>query len=351
LAIVLVFLSGAGLPALGDGLAAAQAGCDRLDVEVRLVPEGPAEHRLVGWLCAEVAFPGQTVVIASHPATADHNYWDWPDEGEAFSFVRAATAAGYAVFIYDRIGAGLSDRPAAALVTLASGAYVLEQLGAGLRDGSIGGNPFGSVVLLGNSYGTLISIFAAEVYGTFDGVVNTGVLVGPHPQGLLELFALFHPVQNDPKFADAGLPLGYMTTVPGGRDTLFYLPTAEPAVLARDEELKDTVTMPEAATFGLWSAGTRVVDVPVLSVVGDRDFLFCRPRCEPDGLEAGKEPLFWGPETCFELQLVNDAGHSLQLHRHAADAFHGILIDWLGRYVGDGNAPASGPCNGSPTLG
>lgn len=330
-----------GGPVDGPGV---DASCSAQELEVALVPGEPATHRVAGWLCARTLFAGQTVIIASHAAVADHTYWDWPEDPDAFSFVRAATEAGYAVFNYDRIGAGESDRPPAALVTLASGAYVLHQLAGDLRDGAFGGTSFGKVVLLGNSYGTLISIFAAELYPDFDAVVNTGVLVGPHPEGLADLFALFYPAQLDPKFADEGVPPGYMTSVPGGRDVMFHLPAAEPAVLALDEALKDLVTMPEAATFGLWTPATHLVEVPVLSVVGDRDFLFCRPQCEPDGVEVSKEPLFWGPQTCFELALLPETGHSVQLHRAAATSFHPLLLDWLDRHVGDGGTAPSAPC-------
>jgi pimeloyl-ACP methyl ester carboxylesterase len=269
-------------------------------------------------------------------------------EKDAYSFVRHATSAGYAVFAYDRIGTGESERPAAALVHLQSEAFVLHQIVERLRAGAIGGVPFGKVVLVGNSLSSLISIFEAELYGGIDGLVNTGAFVGPSPVGLAKLFASFYPAQLDPKFADdPAIPLGYATTLPGSRSQFFYVPATDPAVLALDEELKDTATLGEAATFGLWIPFTRLVDVPVLSVMGDHDILFCLTVCEPGGIEATKETLFWGDATCLEVRIVPDAGHFLQLQPNSAAAFADVAPDWLARRVGvDNDQPPTQPCGG-----
>lgn len=325
--------------------AAEDASCVRHELAVRLVEGDPQRHRLVGWLCATGALDGQTVIVTSPPALATHAYWDWPHDPQAYSFVADAVAAGYAVFNYDRIGLGESARPEAALVTLQSGAHVLHEIVGMLRDGAIGGTAFGKVVLLGNSFGTLISIYEAEVYQDVDGLINTGVFVGPKPIGLATMFSTFYPAQLDPKFADQDIPLGYATSLPDSRGVFYHLPAAEAATLALDEQLKDTATGGEAATFGTWSATTRLVDVPVLSVMGDHDLLFCDPTCAPGGAEQARETLFWGPETCLEIEIIADAGHFIQLHRAAASTFGSLAVDWLDRRLGtDGGPSGSQPC-------
>ena len=40
-----------------------------------------------------------------------HSYWDF-SVSEEYSYVRAAAGAGYATFRYDRLGTGLSQKPA-----------------------------------------------------------------------------------------------------------------------------------------------------------------------------------------------------------------------------------------------
>ena len=325
---------------------AVDATCSRQDVQVRLDTLTSDTHRIAGWLCGRGLQPGQTVLIVSPTGLSTHAYWDWPVEKDTYSFVRHATAAGLAVFNYDRLGTGQSDRPPAALVSVPSEAYVLHQLVQALRSGSLGGVPFDRVVLAGNSLSTLISIYEAEFYQDVDGLLNTGVFVGPSPVGLAKLFAAFYPAQFDPKFAGQDIPPGYATTQPGSRNDFFHLPTADAATVALDEALKDTATLGEAATFGAWIPFTHLVDVPVLSLMGDHDVLFCVTVCTPDGPEATKERLFWGPATCLELHVLPEAGHFLQLQPASAAATASLAFDWIARRVGtDRDHPPSAPCN------
>ncbi|MGH7896752.1 MAG: alpha/beta hydrolase [Candidatus Binatia bacterium] len=346
LTVALSLLAARPAPAEPVPQSAEDTSCQRYDVAVHLFPGEAATHHVAGWLCARAPYAGQTIVLASPTGLSTHAYWDWPVDKDAYSFVRHATAAGYAVFNYDRIGTGESERPAALLVNLYSEAFLLHELVGQLRAGAVGGVPFGKVVLLGNSLGSLISIFEAELFHDVDGLINTGAFVGPSPVGLAELFASFYPAQLDPKFAgDPNIPLGYATTMPGSRAQFFHLPAAEPATLALDEQLKDTATVGEATTFPIWIPFTRLVNVPVLSVMGDHDGLFCLTECEPGGIEATKERLFWSAETCLEIQILPDTGHFVQLHRSAAASFATLVPDWLGRRVGvDDQQPATQPC-------
>lgn len=190
------------------------------------------------------------------------------------------------------------------------------------------------MVLLGNSLSTIISIYETERYADADGLINTGVFVGPYPQGLATLFAAFYPAQFDPKFAGKDIPPGYATTQPGTRTAFFHEPTADPAVIRRDEELKDTATLAEAATFPLFAGLTRTVGIPVLSVMGDHDVLFCSPVCQRDGFEVQKERSVWSPRTCLEVEILSDTGHFIQLQRDAVDLFHALASDWIERRVG-----------------
>ncbi len=347
LLVITVLLTAApGMVASSADPSPVDASCVSADRAVQLVDHEPTTYHLAGWLCADDAAgleDGRTVIIASPSGLSNHAYWDWPQEAETYSFVRDAIEAGYSVYNYDRIGTGQSDRPAAALVTVQSEAFVIHQLVDDLRAGEIGGVAFDKVVLLGNSLSVFISVYEAETYRDVDGLINTGIIVGPLPQGLAALFSTFYPAQFDPKFQDEGIPLGYATMQPGSRKAMFHLPGADPATVALDEELKDTATLGEAATFPTWMPLTRTVDVPVLSVLGDRDILFCDPVCGQ--AEADRERTFWSPETCFEIEILPDTGHFVQLHTQAAPAFGELAVDWLDRRIGVGDATLpSEPC-------
>jgi pimeloyl-ACP methyl ester carboxylesterase len=321
--------------------------CTRYALHLRLEPNEPTDHLVAGWLCALGAYDGQTVILASPSGLSSHAYWDWPQEKDTYSFVRSLTPEGYAVFNYDRIGTGESDRPPAAIVTVQSEAFLQDQLVMLLRNGGIGGIRFGKVVLAGNSLSTLIDIFQAEAYPNVDGLINTGIVVGASPVGLASLFTAFYPAQLDPKFAgNADIPLGYATTLPGSRAQFFYTPAADPATIALDEELKETATVGEASTFGMGLALTRLVDVPVLSLIGDHDILACVTVCQPGGVEDTKEHLFWSPATCLELNILPDAGHFVQLQPNSASASNALVRDWLNRRIGHSpSAPATQPCD------
>jgi len=344
--LAMILLMSVQLMPAGASASSEDASCTRHDLDVALVPADPTSYRVAGWLCATAPYVGQTVILASPPGLATHAYWDWPVDKDTYSFVRHATRAGFAVFNYDRIGTGESDRPAAVLVSVQTEAYLQHQLVERLRGGDIGGVAFGNVALAGNSLSTLINIFQAEAYDDVDGLINTGIVVGPSPIGLAELFMAFYPAQADPKFAGRDdIPLGYATTQPGSRDQFFHLPAADPATVALDEALKDTATAGEAVTFGTWYPLTRLVRVPVLSVIGDHDGLACLTVCESGGPEETKEQLFWSSATCFEMQIVPSAGHFLQLQPNSAAAFEGIGLDWLTRRVGlDTAQVATHPC-------
>lgn len=345
--LVLLTLVGSG-PSVSHGTTppGEDASCSRRTALVSLLPDEPARHPVTGWLCRRSAPDGQTVILASPPGFSAHAYWDWPQDRDTYSFVRAFTQRGYAVFNYDRIGTGESERADAALINLQSEAFVQHQLVEQLRTGALGPR-FGSVVLAGNSLSTLIDIFQAEVYQDVDGLINTGIVVGPSPVGLAKLFSALYAAQFDPKYSNGpSIPLGYATTQPGSRDAFFHLPATDPATLALDEVLKDTGTIGEASTFGAWYPFTRLVDVPVLSVIGSHDVLACVSVCEPGGIETVKEQPFWSPATCFEMEIVADAGHFLQLQANSAVPFTQIAHDWLTRRIGVSTSSAPpAPCS------
>jgi len=86
----------------------------------------------------------------------------------------------------------------------------------------------------------------ASMYRDVDAFVLTGMMHSVKPSWLDMSLASTYPAFLDSKFASAGLDSGYLTTVPGTRGSLFYYtPNADPSVTALDEDLKDTISLPE----------------------------------------------------------------------------------------------------------
>ena len=119
--------------------------CEELSFGVTVSPDDPVLYNVFGELCSRGSIHHKTIQITLHGATYGHLYWDWPFQPETYSYVRRATAAGYAVLNLDRIGIGQSDRPPAADVTIAANAWVVHQIVQALRGGDLVVRSFGRI--------------------------------------------------------------------------------------------------------------------------------------------------------------------------------------------------------------
>lgn len=320
--------------------------CAELSFDVNLAPGDATVYNVFGVLCSRGSLHDKTIQIALHGATYSHLYWDWPFQPETYSYMRRATAAGYAVLNIDRIGIGQSDRPPSEAVTIEANAYVVHQIVQELRGGDLVVPSFGRirakrVALVGHSLGSVIAIQEAATYGDVDGIVLTGVSHTVTPAlGDVQ----FYPASLDPRFTGQTIPDGYLTTVPGTRGIFYYLPSADPLVLALDERTKETVTVAELDTAFPALALSGGIHVPVLVVVGDFDRSFCNPpTCTASG-SINTEPSFYPADACAEAVAIADAGHDLNLELQAPLAYDAIL-NWMDRRVGsDPKVPAPSPC-------
>lgn len=351
--IATALLCALAVAALAPSPARAEEGgfrCGELTFAVTLSPADPTLYNVAGVLCTEGSIHNKTVQVTIHGGTYSHLYWDWPYQPETYSYVRRATAAGYAVLNIDRIGSGRSDRPPAEAVTLPANAHVVHQIVQALRGGNLIVPSFGivraeRVVLVGHSIGSFTSVTEAATYGDVDGVVVTGAVhaIGPDVATAL---ADFHPASLDPRFAGQNIPEGYLTSLPGRRDAryFYYAPSVDPQVIEVDEQTKETVTLAEVAGLATWGALSSAIHVPVLVVVGDYDTLLCpEPSCTGSGAAAA-EAGFYAPDSCAEVVVMPDTGHNLNLHVTAPLSYDTIL-EWMDRRVGsDPRVPAPGPC-------
>jgi pimeloyl-ACP methyl ester carboxylesterase len=304
--------------------------CQDSRLAVALAAGQPADYEVAGRLCYKPN-RNNTVHLLISGATEGHTYWDFPLQPERYSYVRALTDAGYAAFNFDRIGIGESDHPPADQVTIQANAFVVHQVVQALHDGRLG--TFAKVILVGHSLGSGIAVVEAALYSDVDGVILTGFLHAAGP-AFASLGPIIYPANNDPRFAGQNIPDGYLTTLPGTRSPLFWIPNLEPGVMEAEEFFKETITTGELNTFPplVFSPNNaQGIHAPVLIVIGQYDNIFCTP---PQCSEAQIEPTYYAPEAQVEIKVIPRGGHALNLHRNAPSVFATVL-EWSNRRFGN----------------
>jgi pimeloyl-ACP methyl ester carboxylesterase len=340
-ALATAFAVGPASPAWADPIT-----CTGADVPFTVAGQPVTMH---GTLCRPND-PTDTVVMLLHGGTYNHVYWDFPLEPNRYNFRRGLNLAGLATFVVDRLGTGLSSRPPSTDVTAqaaVAGFHVALQM---LRAGAIGGTAFPKVVLGGHSFGSFLAVGEVATYpGDADAVLLTGFSHNVSPEGVGRVIASFYPAAQDPAFAQAQPPYddGYVTTMPGTRQNIFYAPaTADPAVVALDEATKDVLSLTESNTSGAYldPAVSQAIQVPVLILNGEFDTLFVCPNGPPctAGQYLAQESQFFSAQACLQTFVLSDAGHSLNLFPKAHQAWN-AAAEWIEAFVVD-RPPSSTTC-------
>jgi pimeloyl-ACP methyl ester carboxylesterase len=314
---------------------AAHALCRAVTVPVSLGPGLPITDSVGGTLC-DPDFPireRKSVELLVHGASYDRTYWDWPTDSPLFSYVDRAHLFGRSTFAIDRLGSGVSSRPNAALLDVASTSWVLHQVVSTLRAAPFS---FADVTSTGHSIGSEMVNAEAAVYHDVDRVVLSGFL---HRQGQGVPLALtsVYPALLDPKFAGVVTDPNYLTTIPGTRAAIFFdVATTLPAVLSEDEILKDVLSGPELGdALGHISTPapaneSQSIDVPVLIIVGQEDALFCGAGLDctdTAAVHAFEVPYFSGAPS-LTVRTVPKTGHCLALH-DSVDLSFALINTWI----------------------
>src|SRR5580704_3201861 len=116
--------------------------CAAYTLPVRIADRGPADQTMWGQLCYRGDHEPGTVQLLVHGATYNHLYWNFPYGNGYYSYVDAATDAGYATFDVDQIGAGNSSHPPSSELTLDAGAVAVHDVVTALRSGAVDGHAF-----------------------------------------------------------------------------------------------------------------------------------------------------------------------------------------------------------------
>lgn len=277
----------------------------------------------------------RTVQLLVHGYSYARYYWDFPYKPDTYSYVRAAVGAGYATLAIDRLGDGVSSRPAGQRLTWNTSALSVASAVTALRDGSLG-TAFENVILVGHSYGSVTSFLVADRHPGVTAMIITGAAHRVNMVNMTKLILLSPPVRRNADF-DVTDPL-YVTSAAGRRDFFYRPANTDPEVIAVDERLKQTagvLEIPSALPY-LWNGVSRNTNIPVLTVLGDRDTLFAgkwAADCSSDVALARFERRFYGRAAHVEAAVIPGGGHDINLERTAPAAYRRML-DFAGAYVG-----------------
>jgi pimeloyl-ACP methyl ester carboxylesterase len=313
---------GGGGPAFADG---SQGTCSNVFIPVNIGLIGSAS--IYGEYCTAAGGAERPLQILVPGITYTHVYFDMPGFGGRYSYVKFMNARGYDTLAIDRLGMGQSTRPLiAATVNAYSNAEALHQVVQYVRAGNLA-RSYDSVVLTGHSYGTFVSDLESATYHDVDGIIGTGWLQEPTAVGLAGVLSILTPADLYPKFAGVIDPT-YVTTTPGDRG-FFYAPgDTDPAVVAADEQTKDTASLAEVTYLIPENLGglTERIGVPTLRVVGSRDRIMClADSCSPANLAKTLPPLF---PSGVDIYVQEGAGHDVALEENNTGGFDAML-SWL----------------------
>lgn len=305
-------------------------------------------QRMFVRFCQPAKKASSTVQVLIHGITYDHGYWNIadPDGSERYSWETAAAKAGYATLAIDRLGAGLSSHPPSIEVDLNSNVAMVKALVHALREGKVDAPP-GSVttkkvVLIGHSYGSITSWFAASNNPEVDAVVATGATHNIREiESFLVVATPLYPAIADPRYSGTALDPGYLVNRPGTKYGNFYAPdtNVDERVLAADEASTGTVTFSELNNYPAFFRVPLDIKVPVFLIIGTNDGIFCSlhpgdlgaPCGDAASLIASEGPKL-GPNAKVDAYIVDGAGHALNAVRSSQETF-AATMKWLKKNV------------------
>ncbi|KAL2289261.1 hypothetical protein FJTKL_02278 [Diaporthe vaccinii] len=249
----------------------------------------------------------KTVQLLTHGATLDHTYWDI---APGYSYVDAATAAGYATLSYDQLGVGNSDHPDPIQdVQAASQVAVTHGLVELLRAGKLGGFDFDKVVGVGHSAGsTLTQAITTRYPEGLDAVILSGTSTSAASVALSMAAFNFVNANTDPS--------------PKLRDLPRRIPDAADA-FEQQVANKQTNTLGILLTLGGIIAPSTQFTGPVGAVNGENDLVFCGGNClyPTDQNKAVLAVFYPAASGRSQTYIAAGAGHSIAAHKSGPDSF------------------------------
>ncbi|KAI5478023.1 hypothetical protein MNV49_005715 [Pseudohyphozyma bogoriensis] len=289
-----------------------------------------------------------SVIHTIHGLVGTADYWDVVVDGDdSYSFVKAATDAGYAVLTYDRLGVRNSFKPLNGILTnqLSLQTAIALQITFSLRNDALGlGRNFSSVVGVGHSFGsaTLLNAASREPEA-FDGIVLTGFSANSSVTPLSSILGFQHKIAAETDVYEwRNLSNSYLVTGSQSGDQLgfFSYPNYTHSAIDLFTETKGTYTIGELLSVRTPSPALNYTN-PLQVVTGDRDTVFCSGNCYDNPTSVGDVKLTSKLDTVrlvfpevgekFETYAVPGTGHGINFHPTAAGAYSKIL-DFLAKY-------------------
>lgn len=305
---------------------AAGATCEDVYTPVQF---GLIRQVMYGRLC--VPLGATTVQVLVPGGTYTSAYWDIPVDADTRSVTHAMNSAGVATMAVDRIGSGKSTKPLSILVDVPGQAEAVHQVIGNLR------SRFSKVLLGGHSIGSAIAMVEAGTYHDVDGVLVTGMTHQWDYVRAVPALANLIPASIDPRLASRGLDVGYLTTAPGTRYTMFHAPGPNiSTVINLDESTKDVVSAGEFVTTALMSnlvlPASAAIDVPVMTVQTSADYFCGTPPLgadcsSPQALVSSERP-FYGRAPRLDAFVVNGYGHVFNFDTKTANGYHAAIVAW-----------------------
>ncbi|KAF9061668.1 hypothetical protein BDP27DRAFT_1428718 [Rhodocollybia butyracea] len=264
-----------------------------------------ANYKIWSQLCVPNGFPADGIVeFAIHASAINHTYWTYGN-GTGSSYAVAALNAGHAIFMYDQIGEGNSDKPDG-IQEVQIGTEIA--VAAALIDNLPSLLTYGKIVGVAHAHGSVVMIaLIAEKGNIFDATVLTAIAEATAglSAGLTAL--------NIQIASEAAPELWYdLVQVQQGRGLL---------------SLGILLTLP---TNSVAQGYTN----PLLVVTGEHDFFMCGGDCHQtqgnfDSLPAAVQGLFPNASS-FTVNIVDNTGHFIFMHTSAPDTINSIQA-WVGQ--------------------
>ncbi|KAF7980110.1 hypothetical protein HWV62_39521 [Athelia sp. TMB] len=266
-------------------------------------------YAISGTLCTPKAGAKHAshVQLLVHGIGFDSSYWDF-SSSEEYSYVRASAAAGISTFRYDRLGTGLSEKPADSygIVQSPLELAIAQQFASMLRAGKIGNTKFTKILGVGHSYGSAqrtmaqpnfvkIQALSATVPAALDGIILQGFTANATALPLTVAGGAYTIATKvfPERFSTSELTDSYVATLGPltNKFAFFHYPGYTESAFQRARDTEQPT--PQASYFTLAEIiqPAPTFTGPVHVVTGDKDFVFCLADCYAAPAGSGKSSI------------------------------------------------------------
>ncbi|THV02043.1 hypothetical protein K435DRAFT_963307 [Dendrothele bispora CBS 962.96] len=286
-------------------------------------------------LCVPGGFKEDGIIeFTIHGSTENHTYFNFGKESP-FNYAEAALKAGHAIFTYDGLGAGKSDKPDGIQdvqigTETAVAIALVEKLPSLLS--------FGKVIGVGHAHGSVIMIgMLAERGDLFNATVLTSI--APVLFGVTEGLAAM-----DVKIAAEVVPERYhglesSYAVSGGltndQITFYHFPFFDPEVFLEMQSGRELITLGVLLTLPQNGQALNYTN-PLLVVTGDRDYFMCGGNCNVTDGDFPSRPAavagLFPAVNDFTVHIPENTGHFVNYHFSAPQTFT-FIQQWIGGRV------------------